>query len=181
MERIPNTPSDRNERNLVKFQCHSCKCESALELLVPCKNSCCGLLYCRKCLTSRYKYSRAKAANLPTLSWRCPVCTCRCFCDNCVETGATIQPQKVINKTKSTTGNWYRKKRIRKAKKFKLKRRGLHAEEARAKVYFSPYKKTSGLPSANSSAAASLDPRVDLSQLPPIDGIRTVSTFYSVF
>ena len=103
--------------SVIKRRCHSCKCDFPLDDLAPCRNLCCGLLYCRKCLTSRYKYSRVKAANLPTFNWKCPVCTRRCFCSECINAGVAVQIQKAISKTKVQTSTWYRKKRIRRAKK----------------------------------------------------------------
>ncbi len=116
MQRVPKGHDGRccNEA-IVKLRCHSCKCDSNIDQLVRCRNPGCGLFYCRRCLTSRYKYSRAKAANLPTLNWQCPVCCKRCYCDTCVSVGLTVPPVKVVNKIKATASNWYRKKRIRKS------------------------------------------------------------------
>jgi hypothetical protein len=102
---------------MIKRLCHSCKCDFPLEFLVPCRNTCCNRLYCRKCLTSRYKYSRVKASHLPTPNWKCPVCTRRCWCADCVNEGVPVKIQKAISKSKIITSTWYRKKRIRRSRK----------------------------------------------------------------
>jgi len=69
--------------NVLKFICHCCKKSSVPELMVPCRISECDLFFCHRCLTSRYKYSYAKTAKLPTSHWRCPVCTQKCRCADC--------------------------------------------------------------------------------------------------
>lgn len=65
--------------------CHFCKLLLASRYVVPCKLLC-GQYFCRRCLTSQYKYSRQKCAKLPSRAWRCPVCTNKCGCESCKET-----------------------------------------------------------------------------------------------
>jgi hypothetical protein len=118
MEKNEESNFNHKEGIIIKRRCHSCKCDFPTECLVSCRNMCCKLLYCRKCLTSRYKYSKAKSANLPTLNWKCPVCTRKCYCPECVKAGLTVPPvQKVITKPKVQNCTWYRKKRVRKSRK----------------------------------------------------------------
>jgi len=81
-------------KEVVKRRCHSCKCEVAESLLVPCKMECCHKFFCLKCLTSRYKYSKAKASTLPSINWKCPVCTRRCYCNECVSAGNIPKKKK---------------------------------------------------------------------------------------
>ncbi len=115
MQRIPRTHDCDCKDGVLKLRCHSCKCDCPAEQLVPCRSPGCKLFYCRRCLTSRYKYSKTKSANLPTMSWKCPVCCHRCYCETCISAGVSAPPEKVIYKPKSTVGTWYRKRRIRKS------------------------------------------------------------------
>lgn len=62
--------------------CHYCKLLLAPRFIVPCKVTC-GRFFCRKCLTRYYKFSRPKCAKLPSATWKCPVCTKRCYCEGC--------------------------------------------------------------------------------------------------
>ena len=100
--------------DLIKLMCHCCKRFTSSEFIVPCKTPGCNLLFCNRCLTSRFKYSHAKADRLPTAHWKCPVCTHKCKCDIC-------QPEEHPKPVKedSTIFNSFplkchRKKRIRK-------------------------------------------------------------------
>lgn len=140
---MENNSRDQCDRygNMMKLRCHSCKREAPLDCLVQCKSGCCCLLYCRRCLTSRYKYSRAKAANLPTAHWKCPVCSNRCHCETCVSEGYALPVHKTISK-KTAAASWYRKKRIRRNRKVKLKRDG------QTESYTSPAQPSSRLDSA---------------------------------
>ena len=60
--------------------CHYCKRSFNQKSLVGCKVKNCGNFFCRKCLTSKYKFSKQKANQLPTTTWKCPTCTCKCLC-----------------------------------------------------------------------------------------------------
>eukprot|EP00826_Nyctotherus_ovalis_P017702 TRINITY_DN1522_c0_g1_i1.p1 TRINITY_DN1522_c0_g1~~TRINITY_DN1522_c0_g1_i1.p1 ORF type:complete len:191 (-),score=21.38 TRINITY_DN1522_c0_g1_i1:154-726(-) len=73
------------EYNLARLLCHLCKRFCVPGSFIPCKTPCCGKLFCNKCLTSQYKYSKSKVSRLPTPMWRCPVCTKKCKCDECCE------------------------------------------------------------------------------------------------
>lgn len=78
--------------NLVRPLCHFCRRLCSLDTSIPCKTPSCGKLFCHKCLTSRYKYSKAKVSRLPTPNWKCPYCTKRCACDDCIgELGAPLK------------------------------------------------------------------------------------------
>lgn len=103
------------ECDIVHLLCHCCKKSWISDYLVPCKTPFCGRLFCYKCLTSRYKYSKAKAARLPTPSWRCPVCTHKCHCEEC-QTGDFQIRQKSIRKPKIKKFT-YRKRKINKYRK----------------------------------------------------------------
>ncbi len=109
-------------QGLVKRRCHSCKCEIAEALSVPCRSDHCHKFFCQKCLTSRYKYSKAKAATLPSLNWKCPVCTRRCFCIECEEAGLIAKRKKPVYKRDMYT---VRKRRVKKRPRPK---RGLQAQ-----------------------------------------------------
>lgn len=115
MDNDQNKSHYRASEPLLKRRCHSCKCEAQIECLVGCRNPSCKLLYCRKCLTSRYKFSKAKASTLPTLNWRCPVCTRRCFCTECLTLGVSMPVQKVLGLHKNSRTARYKRKRIRKS------------------------------------------------------------------
>jgi hypothetical protein len=83
------------EYELVRLLCHFCKRFCLPDSFIPCKTPCCGKLFCHKCLTSRYKYSKAKVSRLPisplhgelrydrgvTPNWMCLVCTKKCVCE----------------------------------------------------------------------------------------------------
>ncbi len=100
-------------REIIKRRCHSCKCEIDEELSVPCRGENCHLFFCQKCLTSRYKYSKVKAASLPSLNWRCPVCTRRCFCEDCASSGNLPRRRKQLAKRNLYTIRRRPKKRPR--------------------------------------------------------------------
>lgn len=72
------------KRSKVLRFCHYCKLSAPPRFMVPCQIPC-GLYFCRKCLTKYYKYSRPKCAKLPSVNWRCPVCTSKCQCEDCQE------------------------------------------------------------------------------------------------
>lgn len=80
--------------------CHCCKLELTGDILVPCKSETCHHFFCRKCLTSHYKYSKAKTARLPSLKWKCPICKSRCYCDECINAGYSQKPKKQTPKPK---------------------------------------------------------------------------------
>ena len=98
---------------LVKRICHSCKCETEGNFLVPCHAEGCHKFFCRRCLTSRYKFSKAKAAHLPSFNWRCPACTRRCYCADCVETGTKPKQHKPIKKLRVYVRRGFKRKRQR--------------------------------------------------------------------
>jgi hypothetical protein len=102
---------------VVKRICHSCKCEADGELLVPCRAEGCHKFFCRRCLTSRYKFSKAKASHLPSQNWRCPACTRRCYCTECVLAGTKPKQLKPIKKLRTYVKRGHRRKksRLRKA------------------------------------------------------------------
>ena len=99
--------------SVVKRRCHSCKCDIAEAFSVPCRADHCHKFFCQKCLTSRYKYSKAKAASLPSINWKCPVCTRRCFCLECINTGLVVRKRKAIYKRDMYTTRRRTKKRPR--------------------------------------------------------------------
>lgn len=103
--------------NIVKLMCHCCKKFTSSEFLVPCKIPGCKLLFCHKCLTSRFKYSHAKTATLPTAHWKCPVCANRCRCEVCIEKEVVVLNEKKPLRPNSTVPHSHRKKRIRKDKR----------------------------------------------------------------
>jgi len=73
-----------NSENLKEFEeggtCHYCNKEFSSSSLSKCKIVECGKMFCRRCLTSKYKFSKLKAAQLPTPCWKCPSCTYKCLC-----------------------------------------------------------------------------------------------------
>lgn len=103
-----------NGCELNRLICHCCKTQTFPHFLVPCKTSGCGFFFCHRCLTSRYKYSKAKVVKLPTAHWKCPVCAERCQCDECISAGISIPIKKKVVKRRDLTGHFRRKKRIRK-------------------------------------------------------------------
>jgi len=60
--------------------CHYCNKKLSANSFAKCKVTGCGKQFCRKCLTSKYKFSKLKAAQLPTPLWKCPSCTFKCLC-----------------------------------------------------------------------------------------------------
>lgn len=62
------------------YRCHYCAVQLDKSVVVRCKDSSCGMSYCRPCLTKQYKYSKKAAKQLPTATWRCPKCTGKCYC-----------------------------------------------------------------------------------------------------
>jgi len=107
---------NHSPETMVKRICHSCKCEIGEAFAVPCRAEGCHKFFCQKCLTSRYKYSKAKAASLPSLNWRCPVCTRRCYCLDCIEAGLVVKKRKTVYKHDIYST---RKKRVRKKQRLK--------------------------------------------------------------
>lgn len=108
--------------NILKFICHCCKRTTTSENMVPCKTPGCDLFFCHRCLTSRYKYSYAKTAKLPTPHWKCPVCTRKCRCTECPPPlpSATVQALlggKSLVEDNTCAHQQRRKKRIRKGKR----------------------------------------------------------------
>lgn len=103
-------------KGVIKSMCHCCKQTFSSDFIVSCKTECCGRIFCHKCLTSRYKYSRAKVSRLPTPNWRCPVCTNRCQCDVCVKAGVAISLKKKVIRRKNEICLIRKKKRKRKSK-----------------------------------------------------------------
>jgi len=101
-------------RKLSKLRCHCCKKMTSLDFLIQCKTSGCSFLFCHKCLTSRYKYSKVKVSSLPTAHWKCPVCARRCQCVNCIESGIAMPIKKKIMKRKRVIRCVRKKNRIRK-------------------------------------------------------------------
>lgn len=79
--------------------CHYCKLALAPRFIVPCKVPC-GRFFCRKCLTRYYKFSRTKCAKLPSATWRCPVCTKKCYCESCQD-NAILSSSKCKNQFKN--------------------------------------------------------------------------------
>lgn len=69
--------------------CHFCNKTGPSRFLVCCQ-SVCDLSFCRKCLTRHYKYSRPKCAKLPSVSWKCPVCTRKYRCKECLQSTAIL-------------------------------------------------------------------------------------------
>ena len=98
---------------VIKRRCHSCKQEFAESQSVACREDHCCKFFCQRCLTSRYKYSKTKAATLPSLNWKCPVCTKRCFCPDCIATGNVPKKRKAISKKASYTTRRRTRKRAR--------------------------------------------------------------------
>eukprot|EP00826_Nyctotherus_ovalis_P062694 TRINITY_DN9119_c0_g1_i4.p2 TRINITY_DN9119_c0_g1~~TRINITY_DN9119_c0_g1_i4.p2 ORF type:complete len:157 (+),score=4.96 TRINITY_DN9119_c0_g1_i4:247-717(+) len=138
------------ETRLAKAICHCCKLAPGSESLVPCKTAHCDRLFCHRCLTSRYKYSRTKVAKLPTVNWRCPFCADRCKCDECARSGRAAPIKKRTLKWKELTRHYYKKRRIRKRR-----------SELRTGL-------SSGVTSERAASDCSLQtPRF---QLPPISG-----------
>jgi len=72
--------------------CHYCTNTGPPRFMVLCQVGC-DLSFCRKCLTRYYKYSRTKCSKLPSVNWRCPVCTKKCQCEGC-QGAATISCSK---------------------------------------------------------------------------------------
>lgn len=72
--------------------CHYCNYTGPPRFMVLCQVGC-DLSFCRKCLTRYYKYSRTKCSKLPSVNWRCPVCTKKCQCEECQEV-ATVSCSK---------------------------------------------------------------------------------------
>ncbi len=108
-----NTTSVRGYREVVRRCCHSCGNDIAEALSVPCRGEQCHLVFCQKCLTSRYKYSRVKASSLPSINWRCPVCTKRCYCSECVKAGCIPKKRKLLSKKNPYTSRRRQKRRMR--------------------------------------------------------------------
>lgn len=98
---------------VIKRKCHSCKCEVLEGNLVACQSECCHKFFCQKCLTSRYKYSRAKAAKLPSFHWKCPVCARHCYCDDCLASNNPPKKRRLIKKIKLYTNTRRKYKRAR--------------------------------------------------------------------
>lgn len=105
---------------ILKPVCHSCKLLVDPLFLVPCKIVHCDCFFCHKCLTSRYKYSKAKVVSLSTanhrgVNWKCPYCMSRCQCNDCVEVGRAPVKKKGMS-MRDTIRHFYKRKRIRKRK-----------------------------------------------------------------
>jgi hypothetical protein len=64
----------------VEVICHHCDKSLPENKVVKCQNIECKTYYCRVCLSRKYKFSKKAARLLPTVSWKCPKCTCRCRC-----------------------------------------------------------------------------------------------------
>jgi len=106
--------------NILKFICHCCKRSAGSEYTVPCKTAGCNLFFCHRCLTSRYKYSYAKTAKLPTPHWKCPVCTKKCSCADCPSPSQSEVPAfegKLMVQGRTSVHQHRKKKRIRKGKR----------------------------------------------------------------
>lgn len=62
-------------------QCHVCLRSTNHKNSSRCNNISCGLFFCMKCLTKKFKYSKDAANTLKrTPSWFCPVCKNKCIC-----------------------------------------------------------------------------------------------------
>eukprot|EP00826_Nyctotherus_ovalis_P025035 TRINITY_DN1933_c0_g1_i12.p1 TRINITY_DN1933_c0_g1~~TRINITY_DN1933_c0_g1_i12.p1 ORF type:complete len:198 (+),score=8.24 TRINITY_DN1933_c0_g1_i12:184-777(+) len=104
--------------NILKLICHCCKRSSPPECMVPCKTPGCDLFFCHRCLTSRYKYSYAKTAKLPSPHWKCPVCTHKCRCADCPQPSSEVEMAgKLLVEDATCAHTQRRKKRIRKGKR----------------------------------------------------------------
>eukprot|EP00824_Muranothrix_gubernata_P000166 TRINITY_DN1018_c0_g1_i1.p1 TRINITY_DN1018_c0_g1~~TRINITY_DN1018_c0_g1_i1.p1 ORF type:complete len:350 (-),score=4.31 TRINITY_DN1018_c0_g1_i1:13-1062(-) len=64
-------------------ECHHCRQFIDKVNLAECQVKGCKKSYCRICLSSKYKFSKAKALQLPTATWKCPACTRKCSCQAC--------------------------------------------------------------------------------------------------
>lgn len=62
------------------YWCHHCGRHLAESRAVKCRGMKCTLCFCRQCLVRYYKYSKSAAKVLPSATWRCPKCTCKCMC-----------------------------------------------------------------------------------------------------
>lgn len=147
--------------DLLKLICHCCKCTVPNELTVCCMTPGCNLFYCHRCLTSRYKYSYAKTAKLPTPKWKCPVCTRRCWCNECVQTGVAMPLKKSLNKNTTCVHQYRRKKRIRKGKRM--------ADRSSLKIEFSVRTTPS------EKVHQEVHSTISQYQLPSISGITSVT------
>lgn len=93
--------------DLIRPLCHFCKRLCSPDTFIPCKTPSCGRLFCHKCLTSRYKYSKAKVSRLPTPNWKCPFCTRKCACEDCI--GESDGPLKKLRTKKIKAKYRYKK------------------------------------------------------------------------
>ena len=83
----------------VRFLCHSCRKAWFPDYLIPCKATGCGHFFCYKCLTGRYKYSQSKSSRFPSATWKCPMCTGNCHCEECQSGKNKGIARKAIKKT----------------------------------------------------------------------------------
>ena len=127
----------------IKLMCHTCRKSFSSEFMVSCMTSGCNLMFCHKCLTSKFKYSRAKAESLPTTHWKCPVCSKKCKCNHCSRKtkGIQIPIKKAIVKPISAGFSPYHKQRIQKSYGYPFKIECLHQAsqgEKETQIFFSP-------------------------------------------
>lgn len=94
----------RNEKGNVNEGgvCHICREGKANDCIVGCKSGSCSKSFCRACLTSKFKYSKIKAANLPSPYWKCPACARRCVCAVCQAEGNCPKKAKLTRKKKQS-------------------------------------------------------------------------------